>query len=367
VTGRTSQRFLEVLSPGEPIGLDASYFLPLDLEPNQTGSFDTLFHEIEVVPMLETLDKEAIELMNLEPGTRFMSREELLDASLALLEKVIETNWSSTKVHFVAHSSGWDSRLISALIRRIYERRGSSWLGEVIFSCCGTESPGFRAIMEYEGWEPSRYAAFEDLEDFCDFELDLSQVWRWANGPMLFARSPKTYMIRRLQEAGRLPPEDQIQAWSGYGTNSGVHAYANAREGNRIEERYGVVYRHHESLDFYPASEEILPFSHYDVLRLGVESSCRLGSDRRTQMLERFDPELFALPKLVSHWPNLQAKRMEKMQADYLASWYGRNVQPRAIEVISSATSGYCTWWSYWTAAGLVEHLLNGGYDIQVG
>jgi len=360
-TGEESQRFLRVLPKGLTVDPD---YVQHDLDP---GTYTTLFREIEVVPMLETLDEEGRALLSLPAGTISETRKEFLTRLIAAFEKFIEENWSQTKFHIVAHSSGFDSRFISAMIKRIAQRRGSSWLGEVIFACAGNECAGFERVMEFESWDESRYALFSDWQDFYKFTLDFNQVWKWANGAMMFTRSPNVYMIEKLQESGRAPADEgEIQAWSGYDSNT-LFAWSNAPEaGDRLRWRYDLNYRYHESLDFYKAGEEVNPFQSYDVLSVTVSSRVRLGSNLRAALYEFFNPALAAIPRFDSKWQTMTPEQVQEKQSEYLASWYGRNVRPEAVKVITPATWGYADWWSYWTSAGLIEHLFKQGYTISV-
>jgi len=359
-TGEKSNRFLRVLprrltvKPG---------YVQRDLDP---GTYATLFREVEIVPMLETLDCEGLALLKMPAGTVSETREEFLARLMAAFEKFIEDNWSPTKFHVVAHSSGFDSRFISAMIKRIYKRRGSIWLGDVIFVCTGNECAGFEQVMKFEGWDETRYALFSDWQDFYKFTLDFDQVWKWANGAMMFTRSPNVYMIEKLQELGRAPAdENEIQVWCGYDSNT-LFTWSNAPQaGNRVEWRYDLNYRYHESLDFYKAGEEVNPFQSYDVLAVTISSQVRFGSNLRAALYEFFDPALAAIPRSDSKWRTMTSEQVQQKREEYLASWYGRNVYPEAVNVITPATWGYADWWSYWTSAALIEYLLASGYEIS--
>lgn len=68
------------------------------------------------------------------------------------LIKTIEKNWDGNKIHVQAHSSGYDSRLLSFIIKKLYNKYGKEWLGEMYFICWQPEIDQFLRIMEYEGW-----------------------------------------------------------------------------------------------------------------------------------------------------------------------------------------------------------------------
>ena len=68
-----------------------------------------------------------------------------------VLKDVIEREWDPTKTHVIGHSSGYDSRVISNIIKELGEKHGDAWLGEVIYIETLGEREGFRQIMKEQG------------------------------------------------------------------------------------------------------------------------------------------------------------------------------------------------------------------------
>ena len=144
----------------------------------KTGRFSrsTLFNEIECINppvhpevmriLIEGLKrKKVIEKVIRKKDNKLVNRsyytiEKIVIPPKDLAKEVvnaakshIENSWDSEKIKIIQHSSGWDSRLISACIRKIYEERGKDWLGEFYFICWQPEINDFLKIMDFYGWK----------------------------------------------------------------------------------------------------------------------------------------------------------------------------------------------------------------------
>jgi len=180
------------------------------------------------------------------------------------LECVIEQSWRPDRFHLICHSSGYDSRIVSYLIKRIAERRGKSWLGDILFVCWKPEIKQFRQIMAYEGWAPECQATYR--EDAADHEyfaelVKFDTFWRWVNDaqPCVW---PDLLFTEQLVESGRIPcPLSEVQQLAGFGGNECLRLPTKDLLEHFYYHRWAARYA------TYPF-EIIRPFTSYEVLRL---------------------------------------------------------------------------------------------------
>jgi len=121
-------------------------------EQIEAGGFTrgTFFNEIEVV--LKDVPAGIRSLYGRKPGEKKIEVGYLAELGVKALEEAVVSQWDSQKIHIMPHSSGYDSRLISAMLMRLAERNGIEWLGEMRFVCWEPEIRYFRKLMDYMGW-----------------------------------------------------------------------------------------------------------------------------------------------------------------------------------------------------------------------
>ena len=366
-TGQCSTWLYDVLP--KKLTVEDSYQVKVYLR-----TYNTLFSEIEVVPWEETLSAAERELMQTPARVTKENYAEFGKHVAQVLEAVVEETWSPTKFHVVAHSSGEDSRLLSATIRKIYGRRGPSWLGNLLFYCAEWEYPTFLEVMRYEGWEPRHQAVYRKSVDpsyYWEEALDFKNVWKALNGPRGFIRNVYYYPIRAAQRAGVLPEDsDDIQLL----TMRGVMLPAKLKSVGPLPKMAERWYsRCQESIIPEGVADVLfLPLS-YDIIRTIIASTHTEGMHWPDVALASLDPELLKFPNLNvgknafkehAH-RRIADKLFDKAKDDYRNSWYGQNVCPEALE-IATPYERYFAWWSRWNAAAICEHLLEEGYDLSV-
>jgi len=116
------------------------------------GAFSrtTVFNEIEVV--LKHVPAGIRSLYGKVPGEKKIEVGYLAEMGVQALTAAIEAQWTPGKIHIMPHSSGYDSRLISAILMRLADKNGIEWLGEMRFVCWEPEIRYFRRLMHHMGW-----------------------------------------------------------------------------------------------------------------------------------------------------------------------------------------------------------------------
>jgi hypothetical protein len=105
----------------------------------------------------------------------------------------IEANWDSGAKHVVMHSSGFDSRLLSVLLRSLVDEHGMAWLGDTRFVCFEPEVAYAHRLYQHVGWPeamwyPIRGTAvdyYAKCLDFATLGRELSEASRFWGGPLL--------------------------------------------------------------------------------------------------------------------------------------------------------------------------------------
>jgi hypothetical protein len=334
--------------------------------PNGT----TLFREIEFVPRRDILDAEALALLAMRDGVVSEANGYPAGIAAALIHAV-ENNWTPKRFHLVFHSSGWDSRILSAIIRRLYKRNGATWLGRVLFACLGNESAAFADIMQIEGWSKQRWVAIEDLGPLVAQMIDLTAAGRWLNGVVCQAFDCNWLLVEHLQAIGLVPDDEDIQIISG---RNETLMGATMPGGNGLDASWAEAYDAFLSLSRYKG-QVIFPFTGYGVIETALRAQERFdwrSSERenkcnfRRGLAEYLWPGLAAIPRGTIVVPPITHEQAAKMRAQYAASWYGREVWKGAERDATDRALGHHPWWGAWSAAALCEALLQEGYALTV-
>jgi len=245
---------------------------------------------------------------------------------------------------------------------------GADWLGDVLFVCVGPESDEFLKIMEYEGWNDNQYVTFPDVSEVYDRCIDFHNAWKWTNGPSNFSYNMNYVPVERLQERGLIPVNDNdIQIWTG---RNDIAFQLWGGVDWSLECSYKHNYSAVTSVVQYKAGDVVFPLMNYKLMKILAGAKVRVGWETlRMELLRHMDPGLFQFERVVAKFPPLTDKQLDKVCRDYSLSWYGTNVYPPSTgyEDTTSMINHYHDWWSRWTCAVIVEHLIEEGYEISVG
>jgi len=323
----------------------------------------TMFDEVEIVPFEETLNSAERALRTAKERGDRMELDQYLRAYEDVLTAAIEAAWNPAKFKIVLHSSGWDTRITSALVRDIYERRGDDWLGDVLFACFGGEGPAFRAVMQREGWGGWQHFNHVDYGAYFDRCTDFEAVGAHVNHLQSFALDFYYVMVRELQRLGLVPEDDvEIQIWTGYwGTYMD-----RGTGGKKFMDWLERLYHSHQVLGLYTVDDAQDAFGDYRFIRFVLENRAPIGGSVRKAWLTWHDPELSAIERTQprDHTPPVPAHLVQRTVDDYRRSWYGQHVAPGAESCASATPIHNRPWWMWWTRAAMCEHLLRQGYEL---
>lgn len=358
------------------------------VQASHLKNWETLFHEVGVVPFEETITPEDQALYNLSWGTVEETPAEFYGRLFQAICDHIEARWLPNKVHILFHSSGWDSRVIGWALKALREKNGDGWLGDFVAFCFGPEAPEAQRILRYEGWSDDQILCTENPAEWLYPVLDMDTVGAWLNGAhstIPVSRFSLVEMVRRLH----LPKRHKLQSVTGYGSSSLIgtgtelrredvqkisgfgtdYHFKGAGEGRLrkwAERHYGVATSIPLALPY-----EILPYLAHSVVKVAVESSVRKVYDIRPEWCAWLDAGLGAFRRVSTPWPDIPPKQLARMRNQYQASWYGQtcaaNTAPPAEPGWNAGHSPLqlTAWWSHWTAASYIENLRKAGYDIR--
>ncbi len=145
----------------------------------------TLFREVRRAPWRNRIQFEVQGLIDAPAGGKVESEEAFAHRILNALAFVVYNTWNTTKYHIVMHSSGYDSRLLSLVIKKLHTRFGDDWLGKIHFVCHEWEWPVFEQVMQYEGWPEDTYTSYrKEADPHEDWNAAITlDAWRGINGP----------------------------------------------------------------------------------------------------------------------------------------------------------------------------------------
>jgi len=360
--GSVVDNFWDALPSDKMLTLDPDYVFPVF----DIGTYRTLFSEVDVALPFDALTDKELELVKLPNGSNECSKAELIKWWGDAIVDHIYKAWDPTKFHLVFHSSGWDSRAVSGAVwRGVREELGWDWdWDDVLFVCIGPESDEFKCIMEYEGWEDYQYVAVTDMISHYDRCLDFHDAWQWLNGPINLGYNMNWVLIEHLQREGLVPEhDDDIQLFTG---RNDVVFEVSAGSDCTLKRDYLHNYSAVTSSVLYKVDDLVLPLMSYDVVRTLATSTARVGyASMRRDLVAYMDEGLAKFNRIQDPFPTMEIGQHERAIQDYKESWYGQNVHPSLKS--SSAILSYDEWWSRWTCAVIVEHLLEEGYDITIG
>lgn len=359
------------------LGMGPSYvdLLPknLTIDPDFTARRfserrNTLFKEVVVVPASEIITPPMRRLFNAKP-TRKETKREFFQKLIARLRAYILEVWDPEKDHVILHSSGLDSRMISWTIKRLHNEFGDKWLGNTVFTCSKWEDSCFNGIMQYEGWDKSQYVVPNEAKHKTRYYesslVDFDGAWERC-GVSAIPVNLFWYLPEHAQKLGYVG--DDIQTFTGQWGNS-IFDWGNEspEAGENFRKMYKMFYW--SVLFQRPMKGELTHlFADSELGYLVSSSTVRLGKRLRPELLAFMDKRLATFTNMRSDGDRHQKIAddiINKMIADYRASWYGKNIAPQAR--IKHKTTEFQPWYSRWTSASLCKHLLKSGYTIRKG
>lgn len=365
-TGRTSTNLREVLPK------TATVVRGHRCEPNRKGT-GALFHEVAFVPAEEALTPEQQRLLAAPIATTPMDAAGLAANMARVVTEAIAQRWAPDKLHLIFHSGGYDSRIMSAAIRKLYEQRGVSWLGRVRFVCIGNECETAERVLRAEGWDGWESIAIRDMASIIQWTTDIAAAGKRLNGISLQRLDYNYALIEYLQAHGYIhDADDGIQVLSG---RNETLMGATMPERNRLGWSWREAYNSYLSVSRYKVADVVFPFGAHEVVALGLSSTHRVDwstperdekAGYRRSIGVALCPALADIPRTTLLMPKLSAADVERMRLDYSRTWYGQNIWPEATRDVTDNLLLRHSWWGAWSAAALCDALLREGWKLNV-
>lgn len=354
-----SQDFYQVL----PRDLTLQNPMPKHLHESFMGyNHDTVFKEVTFNKYAHSPETEAF--LNIDYiQTEISGIEELYN----VLKGVIEKHWDPTKNHIIGHSSGYDSRIISQIIKELGEKHGDDWLGEVLYIETLGEGEGFKRIMKEQGLRGFVYNEGVPPERYHDYSFNFKTFYQKFNGVVSFPVNQWYDAYRDLEERGGLSSSN-VQCFTGYGANE-TQEIAHKKKG------FPDYFRWHHYLQIQRfnlwGDNWVHPFWDFEVIGAlaGFPEAKKWKTRIGQVMADTMVPHLKHIPRqtLKSLGDNrtryADSKLLQRVATDYMNSWYGKKVSV----AMNSNFTNYYNWWMHYCIASVCEHLLENGYKIKIG
>ena len=334
----------------------------------------TVFKEIEVIPPLETLSEEYKELIKVKANCIFLTWPKFVERLYTLLIRAVEKEWSKEKTHLVYHSSGYDSRIMSMIIKELSKKHGIDWLGDILFVCKEPEGDTFEKIMDYQGWDRKQYRVYNKgvpKGDYYKLAFDYSFHWKQANGCSERPVNVKYVPLFDLQMQKILPSDNNIQMWS--------NQFAEILSGKHISfSEYYTKFYYTRFSRFWSAvpCEVVDLYLDFDVVKFLIEATSDKWASRdllREELMLLVDPNILKFKRWTwkdvynSNFFTLSNELYNKALKDFETSWYFKNTNLNIKKTKSYMKKESFAWWAAWSMGSFSNYLSDNGYTLKVG
>ena len=338
-------------------GKDTSYFIP-DLVGDTVKLQGLGFEGITLVPYDEALGLSGInelkDIMRDRPEGKFDEYK-----WLSAIENSIESKWDQTKFNLVFHSSGYDSRVISHFLTKVYRQSP----GDILFVCIEPESPQFKEIMQYQGWDESQWTIYDRYTNPFNLMSDFRTAYEGLDGLTTFPVNMSTACIKYLQAEGKCPEDlSNVNLWTGIHTNELFKS--NQSLDKAIHRLYWSKLA---PLWGMPCPNIITPVTAIDSLKAIFSTSRAEYFILRDRMVRMLDPKLAEIDRIGSCSSyTISSIGAERIIRDFKNSYYYRCME--FLPMPEFRKRRYFVdnhkFWKVWAFASLVEHLVSKGVKI---
>ncbi|MCK5605426.1 hypothetical protein KAR91_26275, partial [Candidatus Pacearchaeota archaeon] len=282
-----------------------------------------------------------------------------------VLKNVIEKKWDSKKTHIIGHSSGYDSRTISNIIKELGEKNGKKWLGKVIYVELLGESEGFRQIMEAQELTGIIYREGVPPGEHHAYSFNFKTFYKKFNGVASFPVNQWYDGYKHLEEMGILDSSN-VQCFTGYGANEVMEL---------AHKKYGLewYFQWHHYLQIqnfrlwgenwvhpYWDFEFLSALAGFQQAKFWKKRIAVVMSDTMVEHLQHI-PNAFVRLENMKKIRTLSDRLLKSVNDSYAKSWYGKQVK---VPIKRDFTK-YYSWWTHYCVASICEHLLEKGYKIS--
>jgi len=349
-----SKIFIETL----PNELTIRKNLPIDITKQFMGySCETIFKEVSINKYSPTQETEIFLNTPIQP---INDLSELYEE----IKKAVYNTWDCTKVHILGHSSGYDSRLLSYIIKELTIEHGQDWMGKVYCVEVLGEESNFKRIMQTVGLDGIIYNEGIPAQAKHSYSFKFDTFWQKFNGIVSYPVNVFYDAYRYLSEQGMIS-KNNIQYYTGYGaTESMDNALA----------QWGFAYYykflHHLQVQYFRqwGGEWTYPYWQWNVQK--AIRGCIKWKDSKERLAKLLADQIIPWNKTIpridvkelkqAQYMTIDDTTLKQIERDYNRSWYGGNVPIKLTNNI-----GYNLWSFHYCVASLCEHLLEQGYKIK--
>jgi hypothetical protein len=320
-----------------------------------------MFEEVEIVPPEETWGSEVRALADAEIAQRQISVERFAKTQFNAMRDAIARAWEPDKFHFIHHSAGWDTRMMTMTLWSLYQERGDDWLGDVLFVECANEAKEARRIVREVGWDESLFVVYNEgapPDEYHARSLNFETAWERTDGGMRAYPFNMWWDVPEWAQEEGLIPDDEVQYWSAFSANNAV----NAAVKNRLGESF--LWQPYNALSAVPLKGDwVFPYTDLEFMK----TLAKVGRGQHPRWstfvsVVVLSPEVGMIENPYDvRYRELSDELYEMAVRDYLGSAFGRAYP----YVGSSQEIEHCMWWGYWGLASLCEKLLAEGYKIR--
>ena len=354
-TGVRSEFLADALEGLETVTINRGFVCPI---PGSSGFWKTdPFLEVRTVNP-ETLNR---------PRGVNPQRTGLLGLIDAICD-AISAVWSADGLHVVFHSSGYDSRMLSSCIRKLY--RDGRISGDVLFLSNRWEAREFTRIMQLQGWKPDQYlvcAPGQEGEHFGRV-LDFKHYWHINNAPIPQLGNVLANMAEWAKREGIITGEAQF--FNGHGPEIGADREGAWNIHNNAENTAKVIWANATRYYYWGGMSNCPGNTHANFVLAEQEViNAALGYDyggsKREAVVDTLCPEIKHIPRLGISDNNhsVSASVRRRAESDYADCYYARLTKSAWS---APKISTYDSRWATWGLASLVEHLHEQGVEIKL-
>jgi len=340
----TTTNFMKDVSNG-PLTLNKNYAY---LSKSITN---TPFTEVDILDWRQVFDIESINsFINSSNRTAPLKLNKVLDT----MYEYIYNTWDISKFNVMFHSSGYDSRILSHMIKRVYDERG----GNILFVCFPNEENLMADIMRYEGWDDSQFTFYTDYLSEDTEAFDFKYLFEQFNSPSAFPFSRPYSCIKYLKKTEVIPKEN-LCLWGGAFFNETFKAKGT------LPTFIKTYYYHRYSKSGFEDTPQH-PIVNFDTLKVIYEARPSSSPDStRLALVKLLDKNLASLARGSWLTPKtiLNPKIYNKLVNDYKNSFYYKNIDQEFDPAPCVADNK--EWWYKCSLASYIDYYIENDVEIN--
>ena len=343
---------------------------------NFTIKRNSLFKEIEVISLsipefMRSLFKKRVRVKTIKP-------EVLASTLVDRITSFMENNWNTSKAHIMPHSSGYDSRLISVILKKLTDKNGVDWLGDLYFISWDPEVKGFKDIMAHEQWPEKHQIIITGKGlDFYKDAVKFDNVGRYCSDVNRFICYCFDYIIYKAIEGLGV---NDVQIISGLFSDEILRKEVSKARKDTIWNNLShfMVHFLHDIHFEWSMYDTLLPFMSFDVIDTILDYDLPKADDLKLMMIRSLDSALADLPNYRFEYFDIIRKEgihpfyrlskpvVKEMEASFKNSWYFKNVKNVVFPELVNGLVNDGIWLKEYTKAAICEYILNRGCMINV-